>query len=106
MSQNSENNETLNNYTVVSVKMRDPITGAIERCHYGPQSSESKSKILQICRDDARKMCEEQKNALQELLNEKTELETKIARVREQVVRFNRQNRNMTHSLNEQAEEL
>ena len=105
MSQSSENQETLANYTVVSVKMRDPITGAVERCHYGPQSSESKNKILQICRDDAKKCFEEQNNTLKDLLNEKNELEKKIAKVREQLVRFNRQNRNMTHSLNQQAEE-
>ena len=105
MSQSSENQETPANYTVVTVKMRDPITGEVEKCHYGPQSSESKKLILQICRDDAKKCYEEQNNTLKDLLKEKNEIEKKIAKVRESLVRFNRQNRNMTHSLNEQAEE-
>jgi len=115
MSQRNENQENQEsdgeappNFTVVTVKMKDPLTGEVEKCHYGPASSESKKRILQICRDDAKTCYEEQNKKLKSLQKEKTEIEKKIGKVTESLVRYNRQNLNISHSLNvndEQAEE-
>ena len=115
MSQRNENQENQEsdaeappNFTVLTVKMKDPLTGEVEKCHYGPANSDSKKRIMQICRDDAKTCYEEQNKKLKTLQKEKTEIEKKIGKVTKSLVHYNRQNRNISHSLNvndEQAEE-
>ena len=106
MSQNQENEnqgsdgEAPPNFTVVLVKLTDPLTNEVEKCHYGPASSESKKRILEICRDDAITCYEEQKKKLESLQNEKIEIEKKIKKVTESLEKYNRQNVNISHSLN------
>ena len=106
--ENQESDAEAPNFTVLTVKMKDPETAEVVKCHYGPASSDSRKKIMQICLDDTKTCIEEQNKKLKTLEKQKKEIEKQIGKVTKSLEHYNRQNRNISHSLNvieEQAEE-
>ena len=110
----SQNNENENNdasapiLTNLTVKMVDPDTGAVVRCHYGRASENSRKRIMKICYNDNKTIIDEQNKKLKTLEKEKKEIENKIKNVSKSLEHYNKQNQYISNSLDvieEQSQE-
>ena len=107
MSQNNNENNDAEApiLTNITVKMVDPDTGAVVRCHYGRDSETSRKRIMKICYDDNKTIIDQQNTKLKKLEADKKEIEKKIKSVSRSLEHYKKQNHFISNALDVIGEE-